>query len=719
MRTFKYQFISTLLVITFLIGFLPTTSTAANPPEILAFLEAAMNRDKDGNTTVDSKIVELWDEYGEIGAVDPDSFALEDINGDGVSEIYLLSRANMNYGNLYYIEGGKYYTIDHSYNRNRIQKYKHKTDGSIVYLSISVEGVFYHNTSTISVQVADRKKLFTYYAASWSDTKKDKYMVSGQEVSEDLYNKAQSTYYQTLTEMEIKYYPLTEAGLVQAGLKSGTAFSKALPIRINSISTSEYVSFAVKQDGTLWAWGENGVGQYGNEKTESSYVPIQVMTGVAAVKTNGSNTFVIKQDGSLWGFGDNNMWELANGTQKRTITPAQILTNVVDVVCSGSHVLALKQDGTVWAWGYNNMGQVGNGSVMTQKTPVQVLDNVLEIAGGGKHSLAVKTDGSLWIWGDHPLNATPGLVANLRNTPQKIMTGIRHVYGAGARTAVVKKDGTFLLWDHLDYTSNADTKPILSVTGVDSAQIGYDHVYLIKPDKTLWGWGVNQYGSIQNLNNEDKYTVRQFMTDVVAAEGAAFASTFALKSDRTLWGWGTNKYGQLGDSTIIDMNLAKEPRIILSNLLLPTQVQTQTATLATATAAKVYIDGKQTTFEAYSIGGNNYFKLRDLAKVISGSKKQFEVTWDGAKAAINLLSGKAYTSVGGELKAGDGKNKTASPSSAKIYKNDVAVSLTVYTINGNNYFKLRDIGQLFNFGVTWDDVKKSIMVTTANGYTAN
>ena len=139
--------------------------------------------------------------------------------------------------------------------------------------------------------------------------------------------------------------------------------------------------------------------------------------------------------------------------------------------------------------------------------------------------------------------------------------------------------------------------------------------------------------------------------------------------------------------------------------------------IATPTSSKVMVDGKTIAFDAYLIDGNNYFKLRDVAQVLSGSDKQFEITWDGAKNAINLIPGQSYTSVGGELAAGSGANQTAIPTSSTIYLDGKQISLTAYTIQGNNYFKLRDLGQTFDFGVGWDGANNTVTIDTSAGYT--
>lgn len=141
-----------------------------------------------------------------------------------------------------------------------------------------------------------------------------------------------------------------------------------------------------------------------------------------------------------------------------------------------------------------------------------------------------------------------------------------------------------------------------------------------------------------------------------------------------------------------------------------------TKTAAPATS-KVVVNGTDTSFDAYTIDQNNYFKLRDLATVLSGTEKQFEVTWDSDNNAIYLVSNKAYTPVGGEMAKSDSTSKTAQANTSAIYLNGESIALTAYTINGTNYFKLRDIGKTFDFDVTWDGTNNTIVIDTSKGYT--
>ena len=139
---------------------------------------------------------------------------------------------------------------------------------------------------------------------------------------------------------------------------------------------------------------------------------------------------------------------------------------------------------------------------------------------------------------------------------------------------------------------------------------------------------------------------------------------------------------------------------------------------ATPTASTVLVNGSNVAFDAYLIEGNNYFKLRDLAFILNGTEKQFEVSWDEDANAISLTSGEPYVAMGGEMESKGGDAKTPAPTDSKILLNGTEVALTAYNIDGNNYFKLRDVGAAIGFAVEWDGENNTIKIDTSKGYTA-
>ena len=136
---------------------------------------------------------------------------------------------------------------------------------------------------------------------------------------------------------------------------------------------------------------------------------------------------------------------------------------------------------------------------------------------------------------------------------------------------------------------------------------------------------------------------------------------------------------------------------------------------AAPTASSVLVNGSAVRFDAYNIDGSNYFKLRDLAMILNGTGKQFEVGWDAVNNAISLTTLKAYTPVGGELAVtGGSESKRAVLTDSAVYANGVKISITAYNINGSNYFKLRDVGYAVDFVVTWNSATSTIGIDTTN-----
>lgn len=141
--------------------------------------------------------------------------------------------------------------------------------------------------------------------------------------------------------------------------------------------------------------------------------------------------------------------------------------------------------------------------------------------------------------------------------------------------------------------------------------------------------------------------------------------------------------------------------------------------IAQPSSSTLIVDGEIISIDAYHIGDNNYFKLRDIASLVSGTDKEFSVSWDEINLAISLVSGESYSPVGGELSLGDGTAKAYTSTTGTIYINSVATLLDTYNIADNNFFKLRDLGVYFDFNVSWDEAQNAIIISTEESYTAD
>lgn len=166
-------------------------------------------------------------------------------------------------------------------------------------------------------------------------------------------------------------------------LGDGTTDEHNAPTRVGSdnnwtrVIAGEWHSLALKSDGTLWSWGANSNGQLGNG-TAGGYRQNPGQIGTASdwsqIATGNDYVLAIKNDGTLWGWGDNYFGQLGNDTTVDSYSPLQIGTESTwsSVACGAFTSFALKSDGSLWGWGDNTLSQVGNGTDLKQPTPVQL-----------------------------------------------------------------------------------------------------------------------------------------------------------------------------------------------------------------------------------------------------------------------------------------------------------------------------------------------------------
>ncbi len=113
----------------------------------------------------------------------------------------------------------------------------------------------------------------------------------------------------------------------------------------------------------------------------------------------------------------------------------------------------------------------------------------------------------------------------------------------------------------------------------------------------------------------------------------------------------------------------------------------------------VAVNNHVVTPQGYYINGNNYYKLRDIAYIMSGTNSQFNVTWNQEESCIKIISNMPYQPVGGEMSSGPSSVSSCNPSSFSVELNGKIVALSGYNIGGNTYYRIRDIGNAIGFEV--------------------
>ncbi len=179
------------------------------------------------------------------------------------------------------------------------------------------------------------------------------------------------------------------------------------------VAGGRWHSLGVKNDGTVWGWGDNQYGQLGNMASQPHKSPEKIpgLQDMKAVACGEFFSLALDNYGYVWAWGNNTDNELGRGSKESSSnTPQKVkgpggsgdLDNVKAIACGRFHGLALKNDGTVWAWGNGGWGVLGNGEDFSDEIyPVRVLNlaNVKSIGAGDYFSLALKNDGTVWAWG--------------------------------------------------------------------------------------------------------------------------------------------------------------------------------------------------------------------------------------------------------------------------------------------------------------------------------
>ncbi|MBR6756951.1 MAG: leucine-rich repeat protein [Bacteroidaceae bacterium] len=356
------------------------------------------------------------------------------------------------------------------------------------------------------------------------------------------------------------------------------------------VTAGDASTYAIDEDGSLWGWGWNESGQLGisTSPNDRTATPQQISSEKWTMVASGkAYAFFLKEDGTLWAAGDNSKGVQGTGDGQAHKVLTQIGTDsdwkyVNTTRFFGYSAFAIKTDGTLWAWGEGEVCALGLGNFNNVSTPTQVGTdtNWKKVSVGAAHGMGLKEDGSLWMWGWNErgqlAEMTEGTGSQFIKKPQQYGTDTDwvDVFAVNYCSYAIKADGTLWAWgdnqDNLlfgyestDTTSIYTPRQVTAINGKVTHISGCESTRIVAIGDNgvatkIFAWGSNNDGAL----GDGKGKAVDLGLDPISYEPVAVklekglkfthvASgqyyTAALTDEGRIYTWGKNRGGQLGN----------------------------------------------------------------------------------------------------------------------------------------------------------------------------
>lgn len=359
--------------------------------------------------------------------------------------------------------------------------------------------------------------------------------------------------------------------------------------RIIEVGSGGDFSCALRDDGLVYCWGVNNVGQLGDGSQAPSSVPVQVSGAVrfAHIYVGDIAACGLTATGAAYCWGSN-QYGLLGAALSDDLSP-------VPVAVAGGHtfiglhvglrtVCGVATDGVTYCWGENgSYGLLGTGTTTpSSDVPVAVQNSgslgFTQVTVGFFDACALDGTGAAYCWGSSSFFGN-GTTGSAIPTPTPAASGATfaaitagNIYdcgldGAGAAHCWGQEYSGELGNGSLAATVLSPT-PVLGNLTFASLDAQDNNTILgttcgITTSNQAWCWGADQSGTLGGAAAENcnfsNILYACSSTPVNVSAGHDFAAlaiglhhVCALDTGGAVWCWGNNTYGELGDGTMVD-----------------------------------------------------------------------------------------------------------------------------------------------------------------------
>ena len=349
-----------------------------------------------------------------------------------------------------------------------------------------------------------------------------------------------------------------------------------------SVQNSASASFALREDGTVWAWGNGGNGELGQGADLSNRAsPVQVQSPdgsgvldrIVQISAGSSHVLALREDGVVFVWGTSS-WLGVDGSTPQVLNRPRAVAGIggtgtlagVVAVSAGSNVSAAVLDtGAVVTWGSNSGGGLGLGASTVESVfPALVpgVAGVIRVSAGSDRVFAVRSDGAAYAWGRNSFGAlgNGSAAGTIVYDPVTLgLSGIVRIEAGPRLTAALLTDGGVRLWGNTNYNNTG------TITCPDNATAALSPLTVVPPGANPRFAGLSVGTATQLvIDNGLAYQGGQLLDDATSdcigglqalsgISGSALGISRSWGSHQHVWtstgavyGFNTNASGELG-----------------------------------------------------------------------------------------------------------------------------------------------------------------------------